>query len=270
VAPAAASEREPAPDGGEARAGGLLVLAIDDDANVRDLLREDLADAGYRVVGAADGEEGRRLARELKPFAITLDILMPGSDGWQVLHELKGDPATRDIPVIMLTIVDQKKQGFRLGATDYLVKPIDRDAVLAALARLPTGRGRVLVVDDDPDVPDMVRQLLEGEGYEVDAAGGGEEALAAIAARRPDVVLLDLLMPGLDGLGVIERLEADPALRDIPIVVLTAKVLTAGEESWLRERVVSVIEKQGLARTALVRELRLALDGYRRGEGTRQ
>jgi len=214
------------------------------------------------VVGAVSGEEGLRKARELRPFAITLDILMPHKDGWQVLHELKADVATRDIPIIVLSIVDQKDLGYRLGASDYLLKPFDRDTILAALARISSPQGRLLVVDDDPQVIDLVRQLLEGESYAVAAAMDGQEALEALAKQRPDVILLDLLMPRLDGFGVLEYLRQESHTRDLPVIVLTAKTLTTEEEALLRQRVLTVIQKGGLERDALIRELRSALQAY--------
>ena len=133
------------------------------------------------MVGATSAEEGLQQARALRPFAITLDILMPHKDGWQLLHELKTDATTRDIPIIVLSIVDNKALGYQLGAFDYLLKPFDREAILAALTRIPRQRGRLLVVDDDPQVVDLVRQLLEGEPYEVVAAADGQEALEAIS-----------------------------------------------------------------------------------------
>ena len=198
------------PDAREARpGGGRLVLAIDDDPDVILLLKENLADAGYRVVGASNGADGLRLARELKPSAITLDIVMPETDGWQVLHGLKADPATRDIPVLLLSVVDQKDLGYRLGAADYLLKPFERDDLLAALHRVAPRCRRLLVVDDDPHVADLVRQSLEDEPYQIDAAGDGLAALEAIAQRRPDVILLDLLMPRMDGFEVIASLQQD-------------------------------------------------------------
>jgi CheY-like chemotaxis protein len=240
------------------------VLAIDDDPDVIYLLRENLGEAGYEVVGASSGDEGIEKARELKPHAITLDIMMPHKDGWQVLHDLKSDPATRDLPVILLTIVDKRALGYQLGAADYLVKPLDSDAVLTALKRLAHANGgrvpnRLLVVDDDPHVPDMVRQLLPEGGFDVEAAADGLEALEAVARRRPDAILLDLMMPRLDGFGVIERLRQSAETRDIPIVVLTAKSLTADESARLRDSVALVIQKQGLEGEALVRELNQAL-----------
>jgi CheY-like chemotaxis protein len=240
-----------------------VMLAIDDDPDVVYLLRENLVEAGYQVVGAAGGEEGLRKARELHPFAITLDILMPHKDGWQTLHELKADAATRDIPIIVLSIVDNKDLGYRLGAFDYLLKPFDREAILAALGRIPPHQGRLLVVDDDPQVIDLVRQLLEGEPYEIVAVTDGQEALAAIAEKRPGVILLDLLMPHMDGFGVIDHLQQDPQSRQIPVIVLTAKTLTATERATLDRTARAVIQKRGLDRDTLIQELRGLLQAYR-------
>jgi signal transduction histidine kinase/CheY-like chemotaxis protein/HAMP domain-containing protein len=241
-----------------------VVLAIDDDPDVIYLLSENLAESGYRVVGALDGAEGLQKARELKPLVITLDILMPHKDGWQILHELKADPATRDIPIIVLSIVDNKDLGYRLGASDYLLKPFDREAILGALARFdPLHRGRLLVVDDDPQVVDLVRQLLEDEPYQVIAATDGQEALEAIARTPPDVILLDLLMPRMDGFTVIEHLQRAPQGRQIPVIVLTAKTLTAVEQAMLEQSVRTVIQKRGLERDALIQELRDLLRTYR-------
>jgi adenylate cyclase len=244
----------------EARAGGgRVVLAIDDDPDVVLLLKENLADAGYRVVGAANGAEGLKLARELKPSAITLDIVMPGTDGWQVLHGLKADPATRDIPVLLLTVVDQKDLGYRLGAADYLMKPFERDDLIAALQRVAPHCRRLLVVDDDPHVADLVRQSLEDQPYQIDAAEDGLAALDAIAERRPDVILLDLLMPRMDGFEVIASLQKDPERREIPVIVLTAKTLTRQEQRLLKEHALAVIQKGALDRDSLMTELKQVL-----------
>jgi signal transduction histidine kinase/CheY-like chemotaxis protein len=240
-----------------------VVLAIDDDPDVLYLLQENLAETGYRVVGAAGGEEGLRKARELRPFAITLDILMPHKDGWQTLHELKADAATRDIPVIVLSIVDNKDLGYRLGAFDYLLKPFDREGILAALAHILPHQGRLLVVDDDPQVVELVRQLLEGEPYDIVAAMDGQEALEAIAEKRPEVILLDLLMPRMDGFSVIEHLQQEPQSRQIPVIVLTAKTLTTAERTTLDQTVRTVIQKRGLDRDTLLQELRSLLQAYR-------
>jgi adenylate cyclase len=239
--------------------GGRVVLAIDDDPDVILLLKENLADAGYRVVGASNGVDGLRLARELRPSAITLDIVMPETDGWQVLHGLKADPATRDIPVLLLSVVDQKDLGYRLGAADYLLKPFERDDLLAALHRVAPRCRWLLVVDDDPHVADLVRQSLEDEPYQIDAAGDGVAALEVIAQRRPDVILLDLLMPRMDGFEVIASLQQDAERRDIPVIVLTAKTLTRQERRALKEHELAVIQKGALDRDALMAELKQVL-----------
>ena len=239
-----------------------IILAIDDDPDVIYLLRENLTEAGYRVVGATSAEEGLRQARALRPLAITLDILMPHKDGWQLLHELKTDAMTRDIPIIVLSIVDNKALGYQLGAFDYLLKPFDREAILVALTHIPRQRGRLLVVDDDPQVVDLVRQLLEGEPYEVVAAADGQEALEAISQQRPDIVLLDLLMPCLDGFAVIEHLRQDVQYRQLPVIVLTAKTLTAAEYARLDQSVRTVIQKRGLDRGRLIEELQGLLRVY--------
>jgi CheY-like chemotaxis protein len=241
-----------------------IILAIDDDPDVLYLLGENLAEAGYRVVGALTGVEGLQKARELRPFAITLDILMPNKDGWQILYELKADPATRDIPIIVLSIVDNKDLGYRLGASDYLLKPFDRETILAALTRLhPPHRGRLLVVDDDPQIIDLVRQLLEDEPYEIMSAADGQEALEVIADQPPQIILLDLLMPRMDGFTVIEHLQRDPQCRQIPVIVLTAKTLTILDQVMLEQSVQTVIQKRGLERDALIQELRTLLQAYR-------
>jgi CheY-like chemotaxis protein/anti-sigma regulatory factor (Ser/Thr protein kinase) len=240
-----------------------VVLAIDDDPNVIYLLQENLTEAGYQVIGATHGAEGLQQARQLQPYAIILDILMPHKDGWQVLHELKTDVTTRDIPVVLLSIVDQKDLGYRLGAFDYLLKPFDREAILAALGRLSPAHHRLLVVDDDPHVVDLVHQILEDQPYEIEAASDGQAALEALAQRQPDVILLDLLMPRLDGFGVLEYLHRTPRYRDIPVLVLTAKTCTAEEQALLHARVRTVIQKQGLEREGLIQEVRAALLAYR-------
>jgi CheY-like chemotaxis protein len=253
-----------------ARAAGAqhVILAIDDDPNVICLLRENLSELGYRIVGATSGEEGFRKARTLQPFAITLDILLPGEDGWQVLRRLKSDAATRDTPVIVLSIVDKSETGYHLGASDYLVKPFDRESILAALCHVgaccPRDTTRLLVVDDDPLVHDLVAQLLGDEPYDVQTASDGREALAAISRRRPDVILLDLIMPQMDGFGVLERLRQDPHLREIPVIVFTAKTLTVDEQDRLGQVTSHVIRKAGLESDLLFDELRSALRVHQR------
>jgi signal transduction histidine kinase/CheY-like chemotaxis protein len=255
---AAATAAPPAP---ARRAASRPVLTIDDDPNVLRFLKGNLAAAGYRVEGALGPAEGLRKARELRPHAITLDVAMAGGEGWQVLHALKGDPQTRDIPLIMLSLVAQKGRAFRLGAAAYLLKPIEREALLKALERVALHRRYVLLVDDDPHVRDLVPQLLEGVCARVETAAGGAEAIAAMHARRPDCVLLDLMMPGLDGFAVLEAMRDAPDLAAVPVIVLTAMDLSAAALATLRASVGAVIEKHGLEREALVREIQRTLDG---------
>jgi PAS domain S-box-containing protein len=256
--PAAAVPAAPAGTAEASEPGEKLVLVIDDDPNVVYLLKENLADAGYRVIGATSGEEGLQKARELRPRAITLDIVMPGTDGWQVLHALKTDPRTREIPVILVSVVDQKHLGFRLGAADYVVKPFDREALIGTVARVAPDCRRILVVDDDPNVPELVQQLLEGERYAVDWAPDGAAGLERIAQAPPSVILLDLLMPRMDGLAFLDALQHNAGYKDIPVIVLTGKSLSSVDRRMLQERVRGLIEKHGFDREELIREIRRA------------
>jgi CheY-like chemotaxis protein len=233
------------------------ILVIDDDSAARDLLRRTLEREGYRVVHASSGEEGLRLARATAPAAITLDVIMPGMDGWQVLAALKNDPATAAIPVIVLTMLDNTNIGFTLGATGFMTKPVDRER-LGALLRQQVGPdgAHVLVVDDDAGAREMVRRQLQGAGWRVEEAEDGRAALAAIIARRPALILLDLMMPGLDGFGVVAELQAHEEWREIPVVVITGKDMTSAEREALNGGVQRVIQKGSLSRDALLAEVR--------------
>lgn len=243
--------------------GKKQILVIDDDPDAVYLLEENLNSDEFNVIGTRNGREGLRLARMQKPDAILLDIVMPGADGWQVLHDLKENEETADIPVILLTIVDKKALGFRLGASAYLLKPLDPTAVNEALRRVlgsdKNQQKHVLVVDDDPMVAVMLRQILPEAEFMLDAALDGQAALDAVAQSRPDIILLDIVMPRLDGFGVIEVLRANPQTRDIPIIVISAKELTHEESERLRSSVTAVMKKQGFEGEILVREISDAL-----------
>ncbi len=259
-APAAVSEPglHPAPASAKKR-----VLVIDDDPDAVYLLQESLNPHEFEINGTRNGHDGLRQAREQHPQAILLDIIMPGADGWQVLHDLKEDPATANIPVILLTILDKKALGFRLGAAAYLLKPLDPVAVREALNKVICQDDRqqkhVLVVDDDPNIAEMLRQFLPEAEFKLDSAPDGVAGLEAIAASRPDILLLDIIMPRLDGFGVIESLRADPATRDLPIIVISAKELTAAESARLKESVTLVMKKQGFQGEKLVDEINSVL-----------
>jgi GAF domain-containing protein/CheY-like chemotaxis protein len=228
--------------------GKKRLLVIDDDPDAVYMLQENLDPNEFEVFGTRKSLEGLDLARSQSPNAILLDIIMPGADGWQVLHDLKEDPETANIPVILLTIVDKKALGFSLGAAAYLLKPLDPIAVRDALRRvIPPSAGipkKVLIVDDDPNVADMLRQYLPESEFSLDSAPDGLAGLETIAARMPDILLLDIIMPRLDGFGVIERLRADPKTRELPIIVISSKELSADESARLKQSVSSIVKKQ--------------------------
>jgi PAS domain S-box-containing protein len=254
--PAAAPPSEPPePTGSE---GLSTVLVIEDDPATRDLLKRFLSKDGFRVKTVSEGEEGLRLARELQPDVITLDVMMPGLDGWAVLTELKADPALADIPVVMLTIVDNKNLGYALGASDYLTKPIQSERLLAVLEkyRRHPQPGLVLVVEDDPDTRKILRRLLEKEGCQVIAAENGRVALERLAESRPMLILLDIMMPEMDGFQFIDRLRQHKSWRDIPIVVVTAKDLTKEDRLRLNGYVQEIIRKDACPRHELLAEVR--------------
>jgi PAS domain S-box-containing protein len=237
------------------RPRGGTVLVIDDDPATRDALAQHLAKRGLRVETAAGGE-GLALARQLRPVAITLDVAMPGMDGWEVLAALKADPDLADVPVIMVTMMDDRTKGLRLGAADYLMKPVDPDRLAAVLRRHqgdPAAR-RVLVVDDDADLRRQLRGLLEKVGWTVDEAADGQEALDRLTVR-PALILLDLLMPGMDGLELLARLQEREELRSVPVIVLTAKDLTAADHDRLRGTIEAVLRKGALGPEQLLAEV---------------
>jgi PAS domain S-box-containing protein len=237
--------------------GSSTVLVIEDDPATRDLLKRFLNKDGFRVKTVAEGEEGLRLARELQPDVITLDVMLPGLDGWAVLTELKADPALADIPVVMLTIVDNKNLGYALGASDYLTKPIQRErlrAVLEKYRRQPQP-GTVLVVEDDRETREILRRLLEKEGCQVIAAENGRVALERLAQSQPMLILLDLMMPEMDGFQFIDRVRQHENWRTIPIVVVTAKDLTKEDRVRLNGYVQEIIRKDAGPRDELLADV---------------
>ncbi len=248
---------------GVASANAPLVLMIDDDPTARAVLSRFLQREGYAIREAGDGREGLERARELLPDAIVLDIIMPDLDGWAVLATLKADPALAEIPVILITIVDEPRRGYFLGAADYLVKPVDRARLVSMLRRLcttPAGR-RVLVIDDDDIERQRIRAALEPGGWDVVEAANGRAALAQLdAGLPPDAVLLDLMMPEMNGFEFLDEFRCCPEWRHIPVVVITAKELTATEREQLNGNVESIIAKSD--RDAMLGELRDALVRY--------
>jgi signal transduction histidine kinase/DNA-binding response OmpR family regulator len=224
---------------------GRTVLAIDDDPQALDIIERLLHKAGFEVATAASGEEGLRLAHALRPAVITLDVMMPDMDGWSVLRALKADPELRDVPVVMLTMIDDKTKGYSLGATDYLTKPVDAERLREILRRyqISDEPASVLLVEDDAGVRSILARTLEKAGCEVDEAEHGRTALEQMATRRPTLVLLDLMMPVMDGFDFLVELHANPDWRNIPVVVLTAKDLTDEDRRVLSGRVEEIVEK---------------------------
>jgi len=235
-----------------------IVLVIDDDAAARDFMRRQLIQDDFQLAFAASGEEGLRLARQLRPVAITLDVMMPGMDGWSVLTQLKSDSELADIPVIMVTIVDNQRLSFALGAADYLTKPIDhrRLAVLLQKYRLNQSLAPVLIVDDDPDTRDILGRIVRTEGQVVIEAPNGRLALERIEEKRPQLILLDLMMPEMDGFQFVAELRRRPDWLLIPIIVLTAKDLTVEDHERLNGYVQKILQKSTDDYDVLITEVR--------------
>jgi PAS domain S-box-containing protein len=258
--PESSAERPTAHEPAIHRDGGSgdLVLVIDDDPAVRDLMRRALERDGFRVQWASNGEEGLKLARRLHPDAITLDVMMPGMDGWLVLSALKADPQLADTPVVMATIVDNKNLGYSLGASDYLTKPIDRKRLAAVLKKYRKERSQsvALVVDDDAATRNLVRQLLEEQGWSVVEAEDGKVALDRVAESAPDLIVLDLMMPQLDGFELADELHRHPHWRSIPILVVTAKDLSPDERRRLSGHILGILQKGPYTRDELLAEIR--------------
>jgi CheY-like chemotaxis protein len=232
------------------------VMAIDDNAEAIDIIRKYLG-AEYNVVALLSGEEAVRKAKEIRPMAITLDIMMPSKDGWQVLRELKGDPETQHIPVIVLSIVDDQRLGFSLGAADYIIKPVEKQVLLKKLKTLEKTAKikRVLVVDNDPNTVRLIGNVLEEAEYQVTTAYNSEDAIKSIQDFRPDVIVLNLTMPKT-GFDVIEYLKTDKGGKDIPLIVLTHQDLTENEINDLNGRIHGILNKVILTKEDLLEEIR--------------
>ena len=241
-------------------ASGSTILVIDDDPEARDIIERFLRKDGFNVVTANGGVEGLRLAHSVLPVAITLDVMMPDMDGWSVLRALKSDPALRDIPVLMLTMLDDKTKGYALGAIDFLSKPVDRDQLHDALARYrnESEHGSVLLVEDDDDTRSLISRALDHAGWHVVEACNGRQALDRMAEASPDLILLDLMMPVMDGFEFLGEMRNNDAWREIPVVVLTAKDLTDEDRRILNGTVEQVFSKGSYTHrqlTSLVRDL---------------
>ena len=234
------------------------ILVVDDDPDSRELLQRTLESDGFSVVTASTGEEGLELARELNPSLITLDVLMPSMDGWSVLQEVKADPELEHIPVMMISIAGDKDLGYTLGAVESLTKPVDRDKLrqLASQYAVPAGGGRALVVDDDEGIRSLFKRALADDGWTVDEAENGAVGLDLATRNRPDLVLLDLMMPVMDGFEFVMHYRQLEGCRQTPIIVVTAKDLDQNEREKLLSGVERIVEKGALTKQQLLKQVR--------------
>ena len=237
---------------------GECLLVIDDDPNVHRLIERTLRPEGFIIRSAMDGRAGLKMARELRPALITLDVMMPHTDGWSVLSALKSDPDLCNIPVVMLSIIGDKEFGFALGASDYLIKPVNRGLLLSALKKyLPEPHGNhVLIVEDDPNLRELLRRMLEAENIDVVEAENGAIGIEKIKERIPGLILLDLMMPVMDGFAVLAELHRTPQWQRIPVVVVTAKELSEADRMQIIRRSDAIVQKGGLSKIDLLREIK--------------
>ncbi|HVQ55003.1 MAG TPA: response regulator, partial [Thermoanaerobaculia bacterium] len=243
---------------------GRRALVVDDDDSTRRLLRLELEPHGFTVLDAADGAQAVEIARRERPDVVVLDVLMPRLDGWAALRALKDSAATREIPVVIHSVTDDRARGIALGAFDYLVKPAQSGRLLEILSRAGAlgPPGQVLIVDDDPDVREALERELSAAGFAAASVPGGCEALDRIRAERPAAVLLDLMMPDPDGFEVLCRMREDAAMRDIPVVIMTARDLTPSDYERLNGSAQRILRK-GAEMTRLIRDTLTTLTNER-------
>jgi CheY-like chemotaxis protein len=239
-----------------------LVLIVEDDRSSQELMASYLESEGYLTVTASSGIEGVRIARELKPDVITLDMLLPGKSGFEAMHELKNSPLTSWIPIVIVSVVDERKMGFALGATEYLMKPISRESLLDTVRRhVPSVQtGQVLVCDDEAGSLQLISSTLETGGYSSIQAQTGREALRILSELPVSVLILDLMMPGVNGFEVIKQIREQAKFERLPIIVLTAKELTQEEMDQLQGKVNTCLQKGSSWRSQLLDQLRVSLN----------
>jgi CheY-like chemotaxis protein len=260
-----ALQRENRPRDGERP----LALVVEDAPQAGELLRMYIESAGYRVEIARNGPDAIDMAKRLRPNVITLDLMLPVMDGWQVLKELKRHPICSAIPVIIVSIIDEKNLGFSLGAVDYFVKPVNREELVRALDRvhiLPRSDHRspsVLVIDDDKAASDLMQVILENEGYRVFKAFEGKEGVEIATRERPDLIILDLIMPEVSGFTVAYQLKQIPATRSIPIIILTSMDIDEDTRQRLGSYVTGLMSKSAFTKRDLLREIS-NIEGARR------
>ena len=251
---------------------GSTILVIDDDPEACEIMERYLTKDGYTVVTADSGAQGLRLAHEIQPAVITLDVMMPSMDGWSVLSALKADPILHNTPVIMVTMVDDRTRGYSLGAVDYLTKPVDRQLLHKTLSRYYStdDNGTVLLVEDDKEAREIMARTLKKSGWAVAEAENGQEALDILDSLQPRLILLDLMMPVMDGFDFLAALRARPEWRHISVIVITAKDLTEDDRERLNGRVEAVLEKNAYPREQLLERIREAVTSCNIGKADSQ
>ena len=238
------------------------ILVVEDNVQAAQLLCIHLTEAGYKTVVASDGEMAVKMARQVKPFAITLDVMLPKKDGWQVMQELKSYQDTCDIPVVIISIIDDQSFGFSMGAVGYLVKPIDKDQLTCILNKLELAMKvddtppRILIIDDRTEDLKLMEAVLRNEGFDFLEASGGAEGLAKALEEHPDLIILDLLMPDINGFDVVKSLQEHPETQNIPIIICTVKELTVEDRKILNNKVKSIVQKGEDAKARLLAAVR--------------
>jgi len=240
------------------------VLVIDDDPAICELMERFLGSKGYNVISAGDGDQGVALARERQPAVITLDVILPGGKtGWDVLGQLKADARTAEIPVVIITFLEDSRHGYALGAADYIVKPIEWENLLRSIKRIagisPSG-SPVLVVEDDPDMREIFHRQLVERGFDVVEAADGVEALNRLQEITPSVIILDLMMPNMDGFGFVAEFNRHPEWRAVPILIVTAKNPTVEDRERLTGTVRAVLAKDGTTLEELLATIASLID----------
>ncbi len=236
------------------------ILVVDDDPGIVQQISSALEAGGYHPIGTTSGKEALKLAQKFKPYAITLDIIMPDLDGWEVLQKLKNNPETSHIPVIVISVSDDKQTSFALGAVGYVAKPVDRQLLIREIRKLSPSPVTIMVVDDNPIDRKQVHDILQLENLDDIQADSGMQCLEMLRYHQPDVLVLDLVMPGMDGFQVLEEIRKKPETRDLPVIVVTAKDLTAQDKEQLTGKVAAVLNKSSITPVNIYEEIRRILD----------
>ncbi len=237
------------------------ILVVDDEPEMAAMISRNLLQEGYNTVTATSGSEALALAARERPFAVTLDIMMPDMDGWEVLQGLKNNPETKDIPVIIVSMSEDRETGFALGAVGYVTKPVSKEQLISEIRRVgKPGTRAIMIVDDNALERKEIGRLIEEEGLKPIAAGDGAACLELIQKQVPDVLVLDLMMPELDGFAVLERIRSNPVTEDLPVIIVTAKDLTEEDRTRLSGNVSSVLQKSATTSVTLLTEIKSILE----------